>query len=105
MANIADDTSEIRFTKKLYKNLIPITNYLKNEIKDKSENGLRRCGRMVGVLIQFEQPEEELDCEDGKVEGEEEHSLEQEGAQGYEDAGGADVEVDNEIQPAVVILH
>ena len=51
MANIADDTSEIRFTKKLYKNLIPITNYLKNEIKDKSENGLRRCGRMVGVLI------------------------------------------------------
>ena len=56
-------------------------------------------------LVAVEQPEEEVDGEEGEVEGEEEQSLEQEGAQGDEDAGGADVEVDHEAQPGVVGLH
>ena len=56
-------------------------------------------------LIAVEQPEEEVDGEDGEVEGEEEKSLEQEGGQGEEDACGADVEVENEPQPGVVALH
>ena len=56
-------------------------------------------------LVAVEQPEEEVDGEEGEVEGEEEQSLEQEGAQGDEDTGGADVEVDHEAQPGVVGLH
>ena len=55
-------------------------------------------------LVAVEQPEEEVDGEDGKVEGEEEHSLEQEGAQDGDEGGPDDVEVD-ETQPTVVILH
>ena len=56
-------------------------------------------------LVAVEQPEEEVDGEDGKVEGEEEHSFEEEGGQGDEDAGGVGVEVDHESQPGVVALH
>ena len=50
-------------------------------------------------LVAVEQPEEEVDGGKGKVEGEEEQSLELEGGQGDEDAGGADVEEGNETQP------
>ena len=56
-------------------------------------------------LIAVEQPEEEVDGGKGKVEGEEEQSLEQEGGQDNEDACGADVEVGNETQPGVIALH
>ena len=56
-------------------------------------------------LVAVEQPEEEVNGEQGEVEGEEEQPLEQEGGQGDEDAGGADVEVDHESQPGVVALH
>ena len=51
------------------------------------------------------QPEEEVSSGKGKVEGEQEQSLEQDGGQGDEDAGGADVEVGNETQPGVIALQ
>ena len=51
------------------------------------------------------QSEEDVDGEEGKVEGEKEQCLEEEGAEGDEDAGGADVEVGHETQPGVVTLH
>ena len=56
-------------------------------------------------LVAVEQPEEEVDGEDGKIEGEEEQSLEEEGTQGDDDAGGADVEVEHKTQPGAVALH
>ena len=46
-------------------------------------------------LVAVKQPEEEVSSGKGKVEGEQEQSLEQDGGQGDEDAGGADVEVGN----------
>ena len=49
------------------------------------------------------QPEEEVSSGKGKVE--QEQSLEQDGGQGDEDAGGADEEVGNETQPGVIALH
>ena len=55
------------------------------------------CGdNMVNhSLVAVKQPEEEVSSGKGKVEGEQEQSLEQDGGQGDEDAGGADVEVGN----------
>ena len=65
------------------------------------------CGdNMVNhSLVAVKQPEEEVSSGKGKVEGEQEQSLEQDGGQGDEDAGGADVEVGNETQPGVIALH
>ena len=54
-------------------------------------------------LVAVKQPEEEVSSGKGKVE--QEQSLEQDGGQGDEDAGGADVEVGNETQPGVIALH
>ena len=66
------------------------------------EVGTGRGDNLVDHRLAAEQPDEEVDGEEGKVEGEEEQHLEQEGTHGDEDAGGADVEVENKTQPGVV---
>ena len=66
------------------------------------EVGTGRGDNLVDHRLGAEQPDEEVDGEEGKVEGEEEQHLEQEGTHGDEDAGGADVEVENKTQPGVV---
>ena len=50
---------------------------------------------VIHSLVAVKQSEGEVYGGKGKVEGEEEQSLEHDGGQGDEDAGGADVEVGN----------